>query len=176
MGGRRVDRGGRESAARAPRFEGFAPSSERASATARAIKRTDTKAELALRRALWALGLRYRKHARSIPGRPDIVFAGARVVVFVDGDFWHGRDWEGRRAKLAAGSNALYWLAKIEANMDRDRRKDAALRDLGWTVVRLWERDVLASPDAAANVVATHVAAGLARRPRKGISSRRRSR
>lgn len=152
MGGGRVG-----SVPNAPRFEGLTPSSTRASATARAIRRTDTKAEVVLRRALWARGLRYRKHAKDIPGRPDIVFVRARLVVFVDGDFWHGRDWETRRAKLAHGANARYWLAKIATNMERDRRKDAALRALGWTVVRVWEKDVLAAPERAASVVAAQL-------------------
>ena len=126
----------------APRFEGFTPSSERASKTAKAIGRKETKAEVALRKALWALGLRYRKNVASLPGRPDIVLGKYRVVVFVDGDFWHGRDWEARLAKLQRGSNAPYWVAKIAANMERDRRKTAELEAAGWTVVRVWERDI----------------------------------
>lgn len=134
----------------APRFEGYTPSSEQATATARAIKRKDTKAELALRCAVSALGLRYRLHHADLPGKPDLVFAKARVVVFVDGDFWHGREWRKRRGKLAAGSNAPYWIAKIGANMKRDHCKTRELRLAGWWVVRMWETDVLRDPRAAA--------------------------
>src|SRR5438105_3225796 len=85
----------------APSFVGLRPSSERASRNARAIKKRDTEAEVALRRALWAVGLRYRKDVGRLPGRPDLVFARWRLAVFVDGDFWHGRDWDLRRRKLA---------------------------------------------------------------------------
>jgi DNA mismatch endonuclease (patch repair protein) len=62
--------------------------------------------------------------------------------VFCDGDFWHGRDWTVRREKLAAGANPAYWHAKIESNMTRDAEQTAALKALGWTVVRVWETEV----------------------------------
>lgn len=149
MGGRRVAK-----PKPAPRFEGFKPSSERASKTAKAIGRKDTKAELALRKALTALGMRYRLHRKDLPGKPDIVFPKAKVAVFIDGDFWHGRDWEARKAKLKKGANAPYWLAKIAANMERDRRKVAELGALQWRVVRLWEKDILGDPVAVAHAVA----------------------
>ncbi len=128
---------------KAPRYEPFKPSSSRASDIARRIGRKDTKAEVLLRKALWALGLRYRKNVATLPGKPDIVFTRARVAVFVDGDFWHGRNWEERLAKLQKGANAPYWVAKIAANMERDRRKTAELEAAGWTVIRVWETDVL---------------------------------
>lgn len=75
------------------------------------------------------------------------------MAVFVDGDFWHGRDWEARRRKLRAGSNAPYWLAKIQTNMERDRRKERELEGAGWLVLRFWETDVLSDPPAAARSV-----------------------
>jgi DNA mismatch endonuclease (patch repair protein) len=140
-----------------PRYEAFAPTSARASKTAQAIRRTDTKAEVALRRALWALGLRYRKHADGICGKPDIVFGKARVLVFVDGDFWHGRDWPERKRKLLAGNNSRYWVAKIEANIARDVRVNEELTTAGWTVIRFWESDVLHAATAAATTVAAAV-------------------
>ena len=83
-----------------------------------------------------------------------MVFLGARVVVFCDGDFWHGRDLNARLAKLAAGHNASYWVAKIRANVERDRRHDAALTADGWKVLRFWERDIVADPDRCAVEVA----------------------
>jgi DNA mismatch endonuclease (patch repair protein) len=95
---------------------------------------------------LWRLGIRYRLHAADLPGKPDIVFRAARVVVFCDGDFWHGRRWSERREKLKRGINASYWTAKIAANMARDRRIARLLRRQGWTVVRLWETDILRDP------------------------------
>jgi DNA mismatch endonuclease, patch repair protein len=81
-----------------------------------------------------------------LPGRPDIVFPTARVAVFCDGDFWHGRNWAERRRRLERGSNADYWVKKIAANRARDARYNRALKELGWTVVRFWETDILADP------------------------------
>ena len=138
----------------APSFRHRRSASEKASAAARgASKKSGTKPELALRRALWRAGLRYRKNVVSLPGKPDIVFKGARVAVFCDGDFWHGRDWPGRRARLAEGHNSDYWIAKIERNMERDRRNNEELARMGWTVVRVWEGDVEARLDALVDEV-----------------------
>lgn len=135
-----------ESAPRTPppaSYKGRKPASARASAAARgSSKKTDTLCEQALRSSLWKAGLRFRKNVSSLPGHPDIVFPRARVAVFCDGDFWHGRDWESRRQKLTAGSNAEYWLAKIQRNMERDRETTARLESLGWTVLRFWESEI----------------------------------
>lgn len=101
-----------------------------------------TKAEMLLRRALWEKGLRYRLHANDLPGKPDIVFRRQCLAIFVDGDFWHGRDWDERRKKLEKGSNADYWLAKISYNIERDKKNTALLEGMGWTVIRFWETDL----------------------------------
>jgi hypothetical protein len=90
-------------------------------------------------------------------GRPDIVFRAARVVVFCDGDYWHGRDLDHRLAKLAAGHNAPHWVAKITSNVERDRRVTAALESEGWLVLRYWETDIKKSAPAIAREVATHI-------------------
>lgn len=128
---------------RSPSYQGLEPASERASKAARGSSRKrDTRCEVALRTALWRKGCRYLKDAGSLPGRPDIVFPKARVVVFCDGDFWHGKDWEERRAKLRRGSNPEYWIAKIAGNMARDRGNTTELVRQGWTVLRIWESDI----------------------------------
>ena len=101
-----------------------------------------------LRKALWARGLRYRINVR-LPGKPDLVFPGSQVAVFVDGDFWHGRSWEQRKAKLAEGSNPTYWTAKIGYNIEHDRDVTATLRQNGWTVLRFWETDIRTDPRPA---------------------------
>ena len=98
-----------------------------------------TKPEILLRKALWARGLRYRLHAKDLPGKPDIVFRRAWVVVFCDGDFWHGRDWEQRRAKLADGANPDYWINKIASNRERAVHQSQELEAAGWLVLRFWE-------------------------------------
>jgi len=149
--------------ASAPSYKGYKPSSPRASSTLARSRATDTVCERELRSALWELGLKFRKHDRSLPGRPDILFHRAKLAVFCDGDFWHGRGWRTRRRRLRRGANSSYWLAKIKANMDRDRRQTKLLRKLGWTVIRLWEREILRDPAGAARGVAR-----LVRHRRKG--------
>jgi DNA mismatch endonuclease, patch repair protein len=113
----------------------------------------NTRAELLLRKHLWRRGFRYRISNATLPGKPDIAFRTARLAVFVDGDYWHGRDWDLRRAKLMKGANASYWIAKIEANMARDLRKRRDLNRLGWRVVRIWETDILRNPEEAVSKV-----------------------
>lgn len=137
-----------------PSFAGLGPASKSASAAARgASRKMDTRCELALRRELWGRGLRYRLHVAGLPGRPDIVFPRERVVVFCDGDFWHGRDLEHRLAKLGRGHNSTYWVAKVQRNVARDRENQHALEVAGWTVVRVWETDVLRTPREVADRV-----------------------
>jgi DNA mismatch endonuclease, patch repair protein len=105
-----------------------------------ANKRRDTKPELALRSALHARGLRFRKDYRlnlgTLRPRPDIVFTRSRVAVFVDGCFWHScPEHRGTTPK----TNSDYWEPKLARNVERDREYDDALRAAGWTVIRVWE-------------------------------------
>ncbi len=109
--------------------------------------------------ALARRGLRFRRNVRSLEGCPDIVFFSARIVIFCDGDFWHGRSWKERRRRLEAGSNADYWVAKISTNMRRDRRISRRLRGQGWRVLRFWESRILRDADACAARVAAYVCA-----------------
>jgi DNA mismatch endonuclease (patch repair protein) len=113
----------------------------------------DTAAEMALRRRLHALGLRFRINRRPLPGTrrtADIVFGPARVAVFVDGCFWHGCPEHGTWPK----TNAEWWRAKIEANRARDRDTDRRLAEAGWTILRIWEHE---PPEVAAKRVAAAV-------------------
>lgn len=119
------------------------------------VRSKDTKAELALRRALHAAGVRYRLHARDLTGCPDLVNRSRKVAVFVDGDMWHGNPAEpARRGRNSFAelfpTRTDWWVAKIERNKARDVHVTAALTDAGYTVIRVWERDVLTDPDAAA--------------------------
>jgi DNA mismatch endonuclease (patch repair protein) len=115
----------------------------------RANRRTDTKPEMALRRALHGQGLRYRKDYRlDLDGarvRPDIAFTARRVAVFVDGCFWHACPEHGTKP----ASNTWYWGPKLARNVERDRAADAALVAAGWQVVRVWEHVPLAAAVAA---------------------------
>lgn len=102
------------------------------------------------------MGFRFRKNVRDLPGKPDIVFPKSRVVVFCDGDFWHGRNWRKDKRRLQVGPNAPYWVAKIQANINRDRRYNKELKQLGWHVLRLWESDIRSDVEKAAlNIAAT---------------------
>ena len=100
------------------------------------IRSRDTKQEVRLRKALWHLGLRYRKNVSSLPGKPDIVFRKYKTAVFVDGDFWHGRGME------RIQTNRDYWIPKLERNIARDIKVTAALEAEGWCVLRFWESSV----------------------------------
>lgn len=122
------------------------------------VRHKDSKAELALRRALHAAGVRYRLHAPDVTGRPDLVIRTRRLAVFVDGDLWHGNPDEVRRRGRASLADVFptrteWWVAKIERTMARDREVTETLRAQGWTVVRLWEHDVLRDPSACADEV-----------------------
>jgi DNA mismatch endonuclease (patch repair protein) len=121
-----------------------------------AVRNKDSKAELALRRDLHARGLRFRLHARDVPGRPDLVIRKYRLAVFVDGDFWHGNAWRLRglaRLEDQFPSNRDFWVPKLRRTIERDKEVTAALKAKGWTVIRLWESEVLADPPAAADRV-----------------------
>jgi len=130
----------------------------------RRVKSCDTTPELLFRKALWARGVRYKLHESGLPGRPDIVIPKARLVVFIDGDFWHGNQWRKRgheslEAQFVASSNAEYWVGKIEGNMQRDRRNTAELLAQGWRTLRFWESEVATNPDRCVRVTLRAMAA-----------------
>lgn len=109
------------------------------------IPSKDTEPELLLRKALWRQNLRYRVNYKKLPGKPDIVFTRYRVVVFCDGDFWHGHNWAVRGLRSLEEELASYsefWKKKILRNIERDIEVTNTLNNLGWTVVRLWESDI----------------------------------
>lgn len=110
------------------------------------MPRASTGPEMALRRALHSRGLRFRLHRRDLPGSPDIVLPRARLAIFVDGCFWHGCPDHGALPK----HNREWWAAKLAANVERDRRKDAELIGLGWLPLHIWEHT---SADRAAEEI-----------------------
>jgi DNA mismatch endonuclease (patch repair protein) len=114
-----------------------------------------------LRRLLWREGLRYRIHARTPVGRPDIAFLGARVAIFVDGCFWHGCPEHYVRPR----SRNEFWAEKLEANVLRDIRQTSELEGAGWRVCRFWEHEVFENPERLVDVV-TAAVRGHALRPR----------
>lgn len=110
------------------------------------VKLKNGDAEQLLAKQLWHLGYRYRKNDKRLPGSPDIAILKHRVAVFVDGEFWHGKDWETRKARLQR--NREYWIEKIEENMARDIRVDEELRNRGWVPIRFWAKDAFKNTDA----------------------------
>lgn len=118
----------------------------------RAVRSQDTSAELALRRALFAAGVRgWRCHYRRAAGTPDLAWPGLRVAVFVDGAFWHGHP-----SRHRPGRSGKYWDEKIAANVRRDRQADRALEAEQWTVLRIWDFEIGNNlPDVVARVAAT---------------------
>ncbi|MFX1735383.1 very short patch repair endonuclease [Paraburkholderia sp. A1RI_3L] len=100
------------------------------------VRQRGTAPELVLRQALWAEGLRYRlRLSRRLPGSPDIIFAGHKLAIFVDGCFWHSCPLHGSKPK----NNEDFWASKLLRNQERDRAVDARLESEGWTVLRVWE-------------------------------------
>lgn len=104
------------------------------------VRNKNSAIELALRKALWEKGYRYRKNVNSIFGHPDIAFVGKKVAVFCDSEFWHGYDWENRKNDFK--SNREFWIPKIERNMERDKEVTERLQSEGWTVIRFWGKDI----------------------------------
>lgn len=104
------------------------------------IRSNNTKPEKRLKKAIWNAGIRYRSNKRKLPGKPDISLIKYKLVVFVDGSFWHGYEWELRKSKIR--SNREFWIPKIERNMQRDREIQAFYQSRGWTVLRFWDFEV----------------------------------
>ena len=112
---------------------------EQRSANMRAVRRSDTAPEMAVRRLLFRAGYRYRLHDGELPGRPDIVFKGRRKVVFVHGCFWHGHGC--RRGRLPK-SRVEYWRRRVDRNRSRDVRVVAELEAVGWRSFVLWQCEI----------------------------------
>jgi DNA mismatch endonuclease, patch repair protein len=112
------------------------------------VKTRETAPELALRRALWAAGLRgWRLHPRQVPGRPDLAWLGRRIAVFVDGAFWHGHPdyyW---------GQSGKFWDEKIDRNRSRDEKVTRELLEIDWTVLRVWDFEVEQDASRCAEMV-----------------------
>ena len=126
----------------------------------RSNKCRDTKPELLLRSELWKRGLRYRKNYKKLVGKPDIVFVGKKIAIFVDGKMWHGYDWENQKNDFK--SHRDFWIPKIERNIARDKSVNQQLKNDGWTVLRFWDFEIKKTPF------------GLCRQNRKHIQRKKR--
>jgi DNA mismatch endonuclease (patch repair protein) len=103
------------------------------------IRSSDTKPEIFFRKALWKWGIRYRKNVRTLFGTPDIAIKKYKIVIFIDGDFWHGHDWKKRKfssQKELLASYSEFWQKKITRNIKRDKEVKKYYRLHGWTILR----------------------------------------
>lgn len=134
-----------------PRFSGNV--SEQSHKNMSCIRGKDTSIEVTLRRALWSKGYRFRKNYRKLPGSPDIALTRYKIAVFCDSEFFHGKDWNVLKQKLATGKNPDYWIKKIERNIERDKEKDDKLKMEGWTVIHFWGKDILKDTEGCIRVI-----------------------
>tara|TARA_R110000868_G_scaffold37619_4_gene132875 strand:+ start:25876 stop:26340 length:465 start_codon:yes stop_codon:yes gene_type:complete len=136
-----------------PRFNeesGFYTTKKRSKIMSK-IRGKNTKPELLFRKALWNKGVRYRINSKKLPGKPDVSIQKYKLAIFIDGEFWHGYNWDERRNKIK--SNRGFWVPKIERNMQRDEEVNQLLEDMDYTVFRFWEQDVKNELDKCINDV-----------------------
>lgn len=138
-----------------PKFEesaGFYTTKQRSKIMSK-IRGKNSKPEMLLRKALWSNNIRFRIHRKDLPGKPDLVIDKYRLAIFVDGDFWHGYQWDENRHK----NNPTFWIPKIKRNMQRDQFVNASLKEMGYTVMRFWENEVKQNLKACVNQVKLYI-------------------
>lgn len=143
-----------------PRFNeasGFYTTKKRSRIMSR-ISGKNTKPEMMFRKALWAEGVRYRVNNKQLPGRPDISIKKYKLTIFIDGEFWHGYNWEEKKHSI--NSNKGFWIPKIERNMQRDKEVNQQLYDMDYTVFRFWGKDIKTDLDRCINDVLVFITSG----------------
>lgn len=105
------------------------------------VKLKKGDAEMLLAKELWRKGYRYRLNWKKLPGSPDIAILRYHIAIFVDGEFWHGYDWEHKKEKLKR--NKEYWIEKIEENITRDKRVNQELSSMNWIPIHFWSKEVV---------------------------------
>ena len=121
----------------------------------RAIKSTATKTEIALAKALWSLGHRNRKNNKTVFGKPDFTYKKLKIAIFIDSEFFHGKDWETRKKPQ---TNAEFWIKKIERNMQRDIEVTAYLESQNWKVLRFWSKEIEKNLDECVALIENEIA------------------
>ena len=122
----------------------------------RAIRSSNTKDEVRLAKALWHLGYRYRKNNRTVFGRPDLTFKKLKIAIFVDSEFFHGKDWEAQKNRVK--TNTEFWQNKIERNRQRDLEVNQYLTEQGWTVIRFWSNEIKKNLEDCIGKIQTEIA------------------
>ena len=141
-----------------PRFNeesGFYTTPQRSKIMSK-IRGKNTKPELAFRKALYAAGYRYRVDYKKLIGKPDIALNKYKTLIFIDGEYWHGKNWEERKPKVK--TNREFWIAKIERNIQRDQEVNQELERLGYKVFRFWENEIKKELDTCLKKVLNHLA------------------
>jgi len=110
------------------------------------VGQKDTKPELRVRSFLHRRGLRYRLHAKDLPGKPDLVFPRFKTALFVNGCFWHGHQDQNCKLARTPKSNVSFWIKKIQTNRERDQKNWAHLKKMGWATIIVWECE-LSTPE-----------------------------
>lgn len=105
-----------------------------------AIKSKGSKEEVLLAKTLWHRGHRYRKNDKTVFGKPDLTFKRHKLAIFIDSEYFHGKDWQ--TAKLNIQTNRDFWWAKIEGNIQRDKKVNEELVKMGWKVLRFWSKEI----------------------------------
>ncbi len=143
-----------------PRFNeasGFYTTKKRSKIMSK-IKGKNSKPELLFRKTLWAKGIRYRINNKTLPGKPDISIKKHKLAIFIDGEFWHGYNWNERKESIK--SNRGFWIPKIERNLQRDKEVNLELQELGYTVFRFWANDVKTELKKCINDVLVYIQTG----------------
>ncbi len=150
----------KEEKIKVPRFSeeaGFYTTKKRSKIMSK-IRRRNTKPELLFRKALWKKGVRYRVDSKQLPGKPDVSIKKYKLAVFIDGEFWHGYNWNERKEKLK--TNKGFWIPKIERNMQRDHEVNQQLTEMGFTVFRFWANEIKTDLKTCINDVMVYLQTG----------------
>ena len=117
------------------------------------IRSKDTQIEIILRKALWSNGIRYRKNYSKIPGKPDIAITKYKIAIFCDSEFFHGKNWEVQKLRLAKGDNGEFWINKISKNIIHDEEINKKLWFMGWIVIRFWGEEIKKNTNECIKVI-----------------------
>lgn len=120
-----------------------------------AVRSTNTKEEVRLAKTLWHLGYRYRKNNKTVFGKPDFTFKKLKIAIFIDSEFFHGKDWETRKKPQ---TNAEFWNKKIERNMQRDIEVTTYLESQNWKVLRFWSKEIEKNLDECVSLIEHEIA------------------
>ena len=126
-------------------------STEQRKRNMQAIKSSGSKIERILAKNLWHKGHRYRKNDKTVFGKPDLTFKKKKIAIFVDSEFWHGKNWEHNKGEIK--TNQEFWYTKIERNIERDKEVTEFLTKSGWIVLRFWGNDILKNLDSCINQI-----------------------